>query len=573
MKFLTFAQSLRTVGLLSLFALGVQHDVFAQDAGALQRELQLQLERQTVPIPLKKPPPQEITQNSPDDKKVLVKGFTFKGNTLLSNDQLQEIVKKWNNREMTFADLRSVTAAIQDAYGRNFRIARANIPPQEINDGVILIEIIEAKLGKVLIEPADKNLPLRADISKVREYFTQSADGDTLINTQPFERSLNLINELSGMRADGEFAQGGQPGTSDFQIQLADGPFFTGQAILSNNGSYSTGVAQGIVNLFFNNLSGDGDQATLDVVQSWGSTYSQLGYVTPLGHDGWKVGLQGNYLSYQTLADWNPVQSTGTSNTIGINSSYPLFRYRGDSANLKFALDYRQYKNQASNSVVSDYAITAFNASVNGTFADSVSSAINYNFTGTVGNLDINNSGQKIQDSNGPQTAGGYVKLSFNVSRNQTLEFLDSTIWLISASGQISSKNLNSSEQIYLGGPYAVRAYPVAQGGGSQGVVLINELQHRLNAQWQLGIFGDVGYIDQYVSTYSNWEGLTRADKTYFLSSVGLTARYIIQKLSVNAVLAYRVGENPLYNSSGQQLNTDNAYRSLQGWIRATYIF
>jgi hemolysin activation/secretion protein len=144
---------------------------------------------------------------------------------------------------------------------------------------------------------------------------------------------------------------------------------------------------------------------------------------------------------------------------------------------------------------------------------------------------------------------------------------------LISASGQLANKNLNSSEQIYLGGPYAVRAYPVAQGGGSQGVILTNELLHKVDGQWQIGVFGDVGYIQQFVNTYTNWQGLTNADNGYLLSAAGFTTRYSYQKLSVNGTLAFRISDNPLYNSSGQQLNVDNAYRSVQGWIRLTYVF
>ena len=545
----------------------------AQDAGALQRELQLQLERQAPVKPPEPPKSQEIKESNPNEQKVLVKGYTLSGNTLLTDSQIQTAIQQWTNKEISFGDLKDVTVAIQDLYGRNGRIAQANIPPQNIVDGMIRIEMLEAKMGEVIIDQAEPNKNLRVNLENVKLYFGQKSDGTHFIDTKPLERSLILLNELPGVHADGEFAPGKNVGESDYQVHVNDGAFFTGQAVLSNNGSYSTGVIQGIVNMYLNNISGIGDQATLDFVQSWGSTYGQLGYSIPVGHDGWRVGLQGNYLYYQTLDSWNPTQSTGTSNTVGLNAVYPWLRDQGDSSNLRFSIDKRNYNNKSSGLQVSDYGINSFSAGVNGSFADTGQSSVNYNLTATLGNVAINDIGQLSADNVGPQTAGNYAKLSLNASRTQNLEFLPNTVWLISASGQLANKNLNSSEQIYLGGPYAVRAYPVAQGGGSQGAILTNELQYKVDGQWQIGVFGDVGYIQQFVSTYTNWQGQTHADNGYWLSAAGFTARYSYQKLSVNGTLAFRMSDNPLYNSSGQQLNSDNAYRAVQGWIRLTYMF
>ena len=91
----------------------------------------------------------------------------------------------------------------------------------------------------------------------------------------------------------------------------------------------------------------------------------------------------------------------------------------------------------------------------------------------------------------------------------------------------------------------------------------------------QMGFWGfiDVGWVQQYVNLYQNWQGLTNANNNYQLAATGLTARYVYDHLLVNAALALRVGQNPLYNSSGQQLNADNAYRTVQAWVRASYLF
>jgi len=79
--------------------------------------------------------------------------------------------------------------------------------------------------------------------------------------------------------------------------------------------------------------------------------------------------------------------------------------------------------------------------------------------------------------------------------------------------------------------------------------------------------------VQQYVNMYPGWQGLTNANNNYQLGDIGPSLKYTYDKWVVNAVAAFRIGNNPLYNSSGQQLNTDNAYRTVQGWVRASYSF
>ena len=545
----------------------------AQDAGALQRELQLQLQRSAPQTPIQPQRPVAPTPPNPDEQKQPVKGYKFQGNTLLTDEQLQEAVAQWTNTQIRFSELKDVTAAIRNLYAKNGRVAQANIPPQEIQDGVILISIIEGKLGAVIVEPGKEGQTLRTQPDHVQGYFKRSNDGKEYIDTRPLNRSLLLINELPGVKATGGFEAGAVAGESDFRVKLDDGPLFAGQASISNAGSGSTGITQVLANLSVNNPLGYGDQITIDAIQTLGSLYGQLGYSFPVGHDGWRLGVQANALSYETLADYSPTQSQGIADTVGMNASYALLREPGNTMNARFKIENRGYSNSQAHSNISNYQITAYSAGLDGSFADTSQSLISYSLTGVLGNLVMNNAAQAAQDAAGPGTAGIYKKLSFTFSRTETLDWLPSTTWLMSLNGQIASTNLNSSEQTYMGGSYAVRAYPGGQGGGSQGAIFTNELQHRLNENWQLGAFLDVGLIQQYVNLYDNWQGLTNAGNAYFLAAMGPIVKFEYEKLQVSATLAMRLGNNPLYNSSGEQLNADNAYKTVQVWVKASYAF
>lgn len=569
----------RSIYYLALISFGLLVSNFfppsanAQDAGALQRELQLQLER-SEPLPqVPTVKPVEIKQINPNDQKVAIKGFRFQGNTLLSDAQLQAVVKPWTNTSITFGDLKDVTAAIQNLYAKNNRIAQAIAPPQDISQGIILIQITEGKLGAVVVEPLTKNSELRVNAENAKKYILIKNESGQFIDVEPIQRGVSLLNELPGVQASGEFFAGQTFGESNFRIKLNDGPLFSGQASLSNFGSTSTGNGQVIANLSVNNPSGLGDQATLDAIQSLGSTYAQAGYSIPVGHQGWRIGAQANYLIFETLSSVSTPQVQGNASTVGANLTYALVRGPKNNTNLRFSIDDRNYSNSQLGENISQYQITSMSAGVSGNYFDTPSSVLSYSATLTSGNLRINNLTQAGQDETGPGTAGSYQKLAFTLSRTQELTMLPRTSWLVSVYGQFANKNLNSAEQIYLGGPFGVRAYPVGQGGGSQGAIFSTELQHRFDQNWQFGAFVDFGVIQQYVTPYEGWQGLTKANNDYQLGSAGPTVKFVYGRWMVNAVAAFPIGKNPLLTSTGERLNADSTNRAVQWWVRAQYAF
>jgi hemolysin activation/secretion protein len=375
------------------------------------------------------------------------------------------------------------------------------------------------------------------------------------------------------LRAGAAFEAGELPGTTDFKVNLSETPFFKGQASLSNYGASSTGVAQALAALSLNNLSGIGDQVNINAIASLGSGYVVGGYSLPVGADGLKFGVQGSYLQYQTLSSWSDTQTKGTANSFSAYLNYALVRTATSMNNLKFNIEQRNYNNVQSSNTISNYQINAASLGINGTFFGTDRSALSYGLTYTLGKLSINDLTQAGQDETGPGTSGTFSKLSFNLTHKQDLQILPSTSWTNSIYGQLTNKNLNSSEQIYMGGPYGVRAYPVTQGGGSQGAIFSTDLTYKIDGNWQVGPFADIGLVQQFVNPYQGWQGLTNANNVYVLGDIGLSGRFTYERLTIDASLAYRVGNNPLYTSAGQRLNADNAYRTVQGWIRASIYF
>ena len=539
----------------------------------LQRELELQLKK-SAPPPLPKVQ-KPIEQKKPVDgeQTVQIKNFQFSGNKLLTDQELQSIVEKWKGRTLTFEDLQNVITDIQEYYSSKNRIGKALLPEQEIKDGIVSIKIIEGVLGDVVVEQTSPKP--RMAVETVKKYFKGEKDS-AYIDTKDLQRKIFILNDLAGVNATGTYEQGKKEGESNFKVTLQDTPFFKGEVVAANYGSKSTGSNQALANLSFNNISGIGDLFTVNGIKSSGSDYVQGSYAVPILYDGLKLALNASKLNYQTLSSFSSTnQSKGDAKTYGANFTYPVFRTDRVSVNAKVGYETKDYLNTnvLTAATISDYKIDNMTAGLNGFLYNNDQSSISYNANVTFGRLKINDAAQETSDNTSAKTKGSFEKLAFNISRNQPLPDLKNTNWLISVDGQTANKNLNSSEQMSLGGPYAVRAYPTGQGSGSQGVILKTELQYPYDKNLTFGPFLDVGFIKQYINTYTDWQGSTRAKNDYSLAATGITGTYKYNEFNVNGTLAYRIGDNPLRTSTGEQLNADNDYKRVQAWIRASYNF
>jgi hemolysin activation/secretion protein len=545
----------------------------APDAGALQQELQRQIDRgaQTDPeFPVLKP--KELTPELAGQKKFLVKAYVIQGNTLISTDVLQALIKPWEGRELSVSEIRQATTAISDRYEQDGRVARVFLPVQDIENNTVKIQIIEGRVGNINLVPDDKDAPVRLSDETIKRYLEVGNTSGAFMDSVALERSLIIANEIPGLSIAGSLEAGQTDGAIDIKGMTKRKPLLIGKLEASNYGASSTGVAQAVGNLTLNSLFGIGDLFSADIIESQGSTYVAGAASMPIGYTGWRSGFTISQLQYRTLPGWSSTPTQGSSNTLGLNSTYALQRTARSNMNINFGLDSKRYLNTVDAGTISDYSILSGTAGISGNFRVGTNGFMIWSTNLVAGNLTINDSAQSLSDSLGPQTAGSYGKLTFNASAN--LPFPDPSVaFVASMSGQLANKNLNSAEQFYLGGPYAMRAYPVAQGGGAQGGILSLELRHFLTPEWTVSAFADAGVVQQYVNTYANWQGLTNADNMYTLADAGLALKWSVENFDVTGSVAFRVGSNPLYNSSGQQLNADNSYRSVQGWIKASWYF
>jgi len=574
-----------TFAILSVAAPG---SLYAQvDAGALQQGLEKQL---PLPSPLALPEPERgvagpTGQSKEGQVRFTVNQFQLEGVKILPEAEVQGLLKAWVGRPVTFEDLQSACDAIQNLYRQKGYTVQAILPPQKIAGGVVKIIITEAKLGKVTVDTPQGET--RFGKERAAEYITYSNTPGQPLNMQHLERAIVILNETPGVMVSSQLEQGQNDGEVDVRLQLTQPNMLQGRVEANNYGSRTTGANQGVFALTLNNPIGYGDSVSVNGIASEGSQYIQGAYSLPVSPNGLRLGVAGTFLNYKNVSNYAYNGGTGDAWTTGLSAAYPLVRSPGANLNGTVNYDIKSYsnKNLASNAVISAYNINNLSAGLSGNMVDNFGyGAINSgSVTLVLGRLDIlstsaaNYSMYLVPNSNPATyqyiTPSNFAKMTFSANRNQELVEDGKTNLFAAISGQFASTNLNSAEQFYLGGPYGVRAYPVAQSGGSQGGIFTLELRHKLQEKFTVSSFFDAGVVQQYKNPYPNWQGLTNANNTYSLMGAGIGAKWDYEGWNISGSVAWKVGQNPLYSFTGQPVNTDGTTTQPRGWISASYNF
>ena len=549
---------------------------FAQvDAGALQQNLERQL---PLPSPLAlpeavKPTGPRESASKAGEVRFTVNSFVLEGVKLLPESSVQAVLKEWVGKPVNFDDLQKACDAVVSFYRSKGFTVQAILPPQKIADGVVKILITEAKLSEVIVDTPQGNTRFGKD--RAAEYITYANPIGGPLNMDNLERALIILNETPGVMVSSQLEPGKNDGETAVRVQLTEPPIAAGRVELNNYGSRTTGANQGVVALNANNVTGIGDQAAINGIASEGSQYIQGSYSFPASPDGIRLGVAGTYLNYKNVSSYVSANSgVGDAWTTGLSAAYPLIHSQATNLNATLNYDIKSYmnKNNTTQYVISSYNINNFSIGMSGNHYDGFAGGgISTGSVSVVqGYLDILGTSSK---GYGAYTPPSFSKLALSGSRNQQLTEDGLTSFYVAVSGQAASVNLNSAEQFYLGGPYGVRAYPVAQGAGSQGGLATAELRRQLPQNFTVSAFFDAGAVQQYKNLYAGWQGQTHANNTYSLMGAGLGLKWIFDGWNVAGSVAWQVGKNPLYNQYGQAVNTDGTTTNPRGWITGSYTF
>jgi hemolysin activation/secretion protein len=537
------------IALCLSYQLGHAADV---DAGSLQQQID---RNQTFKLPRPSLPtlPPPITHKPSSGLKVWVQRFELQGNSLVEEQNIRSVLSRYEGRELSFQELEAVVAAVADVFRQTGWTVQAYLPEQDINQGVVRIQIVQARLGKVVM---DGDVPAPATPNALNAIIAgHQAVGDYL-NGPAIDRALLIANDISGVYINGNLKEGEQEGETDLVLNATQKPRFEGNATFDNTGSRSTGANRWVLSASANSVVASGDQATTQWIETRGSRYARLGWVVPVGTDGWKLGGNVSHLSYQVLEFQDTVAPTGTSDTRGLEANYPLLRSKSRNLYLSLAWDEKHFANYSTGVIKSDYSSRLYTVGLYGNSFDEWggggANTASLNFVNGYLNLDGSPNAADIASTT--LTAGHFQKIRYAFNRQQVLTSDWSLYGALSGQHSMNAKNLDSSEKFYLGGSSGVRAYPSSEAGGSHGVMANLELRWQVNQNVLLGGFYDIGYVVLYPS--KNLQDVTALNQ-YSLKGGGVSLAWEFSEgMSWKVTMARRTGHNPAANiENGRDLD------------------
>lgn len=499
--------------------------------------------------------------------RVAVKVFRFAGNTLLPEARLQETVAPWLNRALDIGELRQAATAVAEAYRAAGWIVRAYLPQQDISDGVVTIQIVEAVFGATRIEGEP---PLRLKLDRVLSMVDAVQKKGEPVSAAALDRALLLIEDTPGTGVSGVLTPGAQPGETDLVLKLTAKPLLHSELAVDNAGGRATGSTRYTASFALNGALGWGEQATANLLHADGMDYLRLGATLPVGARGLRLGANASVLRYRlTASEFAALDAHGGSQTVGLEASYPLLRTRFANLYLNANADHKRFNNVSAGAVVTRYSVNNYALGLQGNRFDNWlgggANTAGVNFV--TGRVNLNGSPNQAADALTTRTDGAFTKLRYNVARRQALTERFSL--LAALSGQWASKNLDSSEKFYLGGPNGVRAYPLNEAGGASGQLATLEARLALQLNLNLAGFYDWGQVT--VNRHKDFAGAAVINSITLKGAGAALAWQGPHHTQVRATWARRIGENPNPTLTG--LDQDGSKVRHRFWLTASLSF
>lgn len=521
----------------------------APDAGRLLQEQSRQLPQlpKTPDFHIQAPSTQRVAPGGPQ---VLLNAVQFEGNSALASAALQACLgTDVLGKSHDLAGLQDVADKVSACYwAAGYPFARAFVPAQNMQDGALRLQIVEGRYGQVRIVGDEKAQSAAA-------YLAPLKSGEVITNA-PLERATLLMSDLPGYWLQPVMQPGEAEGTGDLLLNMQSNVPVTGQVGADNMGNRYTGMYRARLDLQINSPLGAGDQINLNGVKSNGHmTFGTLGYSLPVGGDGLRLTASVAKSEYQLGDKFASANAHGTADVASAGMAYALLRSRDQNFNLSAQLqqkrmhDLKDGLDNRKNSTVLPITLGFDRRD------DWLGGGVMYGSLGYVsGKLKLDTD-LAATDAETAHTAGYFSKWTLDVVRKQSLpDGLEGNVRL---AGQMSNKNLDSSEKFGLGGAFGVRAYPTGEALGDRGWLV----QAELRGQWDE--FSPYAFVDAGAVKAVNQPWDPSATNLRKLMGSGVGVRTSQGDWSVDASLAWRM--------QGGVPQSDPADRKPRMWVSLSY--
>lgn len=331
------------VKLVLLFAVAVFYimgiDAWAQnlkglEPGAMQKREQERLEHYRFQKKLEEAEKPRPEQESVEDKTktpaetkpkgpgrvIFIKKILTNPSEILTSEELQKIIHPYEGKQTSIHDLFEVIEKINELYrAKKIIAAKAFLPPQKVEGGIIKIRLIEGHVGKIEVEGN------KATKDSFFENRISLKSGD-LIKLDTLEKNIIYFNRTNDVQIRAELKPGEEFGTTDCVFKTEEPQKYYAALFFDNAGREDVGLERLGMYLSNNSLLGYRDVLTIGASKADGTNSGNVSYNFPINTLGTRIAA--SYGFNQIKIRSGPLEHfdiKGDSYDIGLDLSHPLY--------------------------------------------------------------------------------------------------------------------------------------------------------------------------------------------------------------------------------------------------------
>ncbi len=423
--------------------------------------------------------------------RVTVKDFVFEGNSQLSVDRLKAELQDLQGQSLTFDELKGAADRITDLYRKEgYFTVRAAVPAQDIADGVVKLNIIESKLGKVTIQGNERYS------TEFLNWWIEPLQETEFPKSDLVQRQIMLLNEFPDLEVTSIVEAGDDPETVNLTLDVSDDVPTHFSIDYNNFGSSFTGRHRIGATLDFGDLSGHGDRLVLRGLRSLadkGVTVGTLNYSVPISNNGTKASFLVSNAAYAVGRDLGILDIRGDAIVAGAFVSHPIVRSPDWNLDVNGGLLYQNIEDTILGQTLSRDRLREFIFGLTTDWRDDTGR--NYFGARMTQDLGTGLGGMRPDDPLGSrQAGGGFHKWNLDLARIH--QFDKKLYGVVRAQHQFATRVLPNAEQYGLGGIDSVRGYQQASYLGDAGYSASAELRYQPLDGEDLDLLSLAAFVD-----------------------------------------------------------------------------
>ncbi len=501
----------------------------------------------------------QVDQLPNKESSFILNSITFKGYTAFTEEELMNLICDRIGTRVTVGDLVGITNMVTEHYQKHGYISSvAYLAPQRVQDGNIVINIMEGKYGNVKVSGNKWNRTSYLNNQFLKDKYIESG---SLLNVNDIRESLKELNASGYMQGSISLEDNEESAElTDLELTVKDRFPLDFDFRWDDMGTSATGLHRAVFFAGLYNLTGFGDQLYSTTTLARHSIGQGVMYSVPLtatketklnvGYSYSGASVAGGGLDFLDLESKSHNLFFTLSRRLIKTDNYKLygdigFDLRNTETTWLGGLDLYKYRSR--NLKIN---LTNIKDDFYGKWFANVGTSVGLDWFGATNQLDFGMEGAYKHSI--PSNKG--VKVMGNIARIQVLPFRSTGI--IQARGQWASRALLPSERMSFGGMSSIRGYEESFFIKDYGATASAELRFpvpflRMMLPEKLKFIDDsirlAGFYD------IGWFGNRHASNDgpdYLMSVGGGVILKLTRYLSANVYLGVPIGDKP-ENASG----------------------